>query len=178
MTRKPVQATPQEAQVPAKSKWRGWADPRHPMHRPAGGGQPRPYRPGNLEAVVHGANSAALVDAVAERYRAAAVAFLGGADHVPDYLGRREYDRAIQAWARAEARVDLVTRYLDDVGHLDDEGNPRPAARHLVDLEAAAAKRRAELGLDPLSRARLGRDVAATGVDLARLWADTKDGES
>jgi len=62
--------------------------------------------------------------------------------------------------------------------HLDEQGLPRPAARHLVDLEAAAAKRRAEVDLDPLSRARLGRDVAATGVDLARLWADGKDGQS
>lgn len=167
MTRKPT--TPQDA--PAKPR-RGlpFSDPRHPMHRPASGRQAQPYQPRNLAAVVHGANSPQVLDAVAERYRAAAVAYLGG-DSVPDYLTRAEYDRAIQAWARAEARVDLVTRYLDDVGHLDDEGNPRPAARHLVELEAAAAKRRAELGLDPLSRARLGRDVAATGLDLARAWA-------
>ena len=163
--------------TPSKRVGMPFSDPRHPCHRPAGGGQPRPYQAGNLEAVVHGANSAALVDAVATRYRDAALAYLG--DQVPDYLGRAEYDRAVQAWARAEARVDLVTRYLDDVGHLDEQGNPRPAARHLVDLEASAAKRRAELGLDPLSRARLGRDVAATGVDLARLWAsDAKDGDA
>ena len=154
-----------------------FSDPRHPMHRPAGGGQPRPYAPGNLEAVVHGASSDRLVDVVADRYRAAAVAYLG--DHVPDYLTRADYERALLAWARAESRVDLVTRYLDDVGHLDEQGHPRPAAIHLVNLEASAAKARQALGLDPLSRARLGRDVAATGVDLARAWAqaDTDGGD-
>jgi hypothetical protein len=35
------------------------------------------------------------------------------------------------------------------------------------------------LGLDPLSRARLGRDVAASSVDIAMLMArlDERDGE-
>jgi hypothetical protein len=153
-----------------------FSDPRHPCHRPAGGGKPRPYAPGNLEAVVHGGHSAALVDAVAVRYREAALAYLGGT--IPDHLGRVEFERALLAWSRAEARTDLLQRYVDDVGLLDQDGNPRPAARFLLEAEASAARRRQDLGLDPLSRARLGRDVAATGVDLARLWADGKDGAS
>ena len=41
---------------------------------------------------------------------------------------------------------------------------------------------RARLGLDPVSRARLGKDVASSKLDLARLWAEEdraagKDGD-
>ena len=68
--------------------------------------------------------------------------------------------------------MDVVTH------HLDEAGSPRPAAHQLVELEAAAAKWRAELDADPLSRARLSRDVAAAGVDLACLWTDGRDGQS
>jgi len=41
----------------------------------------------------------------------------------------------------------------------------------LTRLEGQAAAMASRLCLDPTSRARLGRDVAATNVDLARLWA-------
>jgi hypothetical protein len=37
--------------------------------------------------------------------------------------------------------------------------------------ESRAATLRARLGLDPLSRARLGKDIAAAEVDVARLMA-------
>ena len=37
----------------------GWADPAHPVHRPAGGGAPKgswpPFEPGNRAAQRHGA---------------------------------------------------------------------------------------------------------------------------
>jgi hypothetical protein len=38
--------------------------------------------------------------------------------------------------------------------------------------EVRAMQLRARLGLDPLSRARLGKDVASQKLDLARLWAE------
>jgi hypothetical protein len=71
--------------------------------------------------------------------------------------------------------VDLLARHLDYAGHLDERGNHRPAAMYALQAEAAAAKARDALGLSPIARARLGRDVAATGVDLARLWAGSPD---
>ncbi len=82
------------------------------------------------------------------------------------------YSPAVQAWARAEARVRLLAAFLDEHGALDAEGKPRPALEALYRHERLALDQRSRLGLDPLARARLGRDVAASRLDLARLWAD------
>jgi hypothetical protein len=77
---------------------------------------------------------------------------------------------SIWRWARLEARVQLLSEWLVERGDLDDDENVRPAANLLARLEARAESMAARLGLDPTSRTRLGRDVAATNVDLARLW--------
>ncbi|HXN61400.1 MAG TPA: hypothetical protein VN886_13200 [Acidimicrobiales bacterium] len=83
---------------------------------------------------------------------------------------------AVWAWARIEARVELLTEWLADKGgDLDADDTVRPAADLLTRLTVQAANMRARLGLDPLSRARLGRDTAAASVDLARLWAADDD---
>ena len=37
---------------------------------------------------------------------------------------------------------------------------------------------RAQLGLSPLGRARLGKDVAAQEADLARMWAEQDRAEA
>lgn len=76
---------------------------------------------------------------------------------------------SVWAWARTEARVQLLTEWLAERGDLDDDGNVRAAADLLTRLEARAQSLRSALGLDPTSRARLGRDVAAAEVDLAGL---------
>jgi hypothetical protein len=44
-------------------------------------------------------------------------------------------------------------------------------------FETQAANLRGRLGLDPLSRARLGKDIAATEVDIAKLMAGMADEE-
>jgi len=81
------------------------------------------------------------------------------------YLQMPSYRLAVWAWARAEAQVQLLTEYLADragesgVGDLDDE-SIRAAYLLLHRAEARADRSRSKLGLDPLSRARLGRDVA------------------
>jgi hypothetical protein len=83
---------------------------------------------------------------------------------------------AVWAWARTEARCELLIEWLADKGgDLDDDDNVRPAADLLTRLSGQAANMRSRLGLDPLSRFRLGRDVAASRVDLAKLWADDDD---
>jgi hypothetical protein len=83
---------------------------------------------------------------------------------------------AVWAWARCEARCELLHEWLAERGgDLDDEDNVRPAADLLARLTKQADGLRSKLGLDPLSRARLGRDTAAASVDIARLWASDDD---
>jgi hypothetical protein len=90
------------------------------------------------------------------------------------YLREPKWRAAVWAWARAETAILLVTEYLIDLvgaGRLGDLEDPRVAAAYqlLEVAEARATKQRGRLGLDPLSSARLGRDKAAAGVDMAQL---------
>lgn len=122
------------------------------------------FEPGNTVALRHGATSPRKVDPLA-------VEIVEGTR--PDVTWWRPADEAsIWAWGRLEARIQLLNEYLADRGgDIDDDGSVRPAAEFLRKLEARAESMRGRLGLDPLNRARLGRDVAAQNLDLARLWA-------
>jgi hypothetical protein len=64
---------------------------------------------------------------------------------------------------------------MDNGGDIDAAGNVRPAAEYLRRWEAQALKHREQLGISPLARARMGRDVAAGSVDMAKLMADLED---
>ncbi|WP_142026825.1 P27 family phage terminase small subunit [Blastococcus colisei] len=143
---------------------------------PAFPGQRPPFQPGHDLSTRHGAYSPRRVDPLATELVALvdadpAVAWLTAADRP-----------ALWAWARAEAQVQLLTEYLerageaaaDGVGDLDNDA-VKSAYLLLHRAEARALSGRARLGLDPLSRARLGRDVAATQVDMARLLSDARD---
>jgi hypothetical protein len=80
---------------------------------------------------------------------------------------------AVWAWARTEARCQLLSEYLmDNGGDVSDDPSVQRASERLTRLEGRAESLRSKLGFDPLSRARLGRDVAATKVDLASILAD------
>lgn len=127
-----------------------------------------PFEPGNMAHLKHGAWSPSLIEPRAAELVEAALA------ETP-YLTEPRYTASVWAWARAEARILLLSDYLDRVGLLDDRGRPRGAVDTLLRCESLAAKARTVLGLDPLSRARLGRDVTAARVDMARLMADAVD---
>jgi hypothetical protein len=131
--------------------------PRHPN-----------FEPGNVIGLRHGAFSPRRVDPLAAELVRTVTADV-------DWL--RDCDRpSLWAWARVEARIQLVSEYLaDSGGDIGDDDTVRPAADLLTRLEAQASGMRSKLGFDPLSRARLGRDVSATQVDLARLWATEAD---
>ena len=123
---------------------------------------------GNTLAQKHGAFSDRVVDPVAQELASLVIGL------VP-YLADASYEPAVWAWARAEARVLVLSRWLDEHGTLDEEGVPRPALNALKDFERLASTARGRLGLDPLSRAQLGRDVAHRDVDLARLYASLEE---
>jgi hypothetical protein len=123
-----------------------------------------PFQAGNVAAQTHGSYSPRKVDPLAAEILAQT------RQHVTWW--RPADEASVWAWARTEARVQLLAEWLTERGgDLDDAGSVRPAADLLTKLEARAESMRSRLGLEPLSRARLGRDVAASSVDLARLWA-------
>ena len=127
-----------------------------------------PFEPGNEAHSSHGADSPRrwrpIADELAEQ-------ILGEAP----WLARPAFKAALHAWAAAEARAHLVGVWLDEHGLLDDEGAPRPAATYALRLDQAAASRRAQLGLDPASLAKLLANYAiASGAEdvLAALKAE------
>ena len=136
-----------------------------------GRGRYEPFQPGNTVRLTHGAYHEATIAPLARRLVTAAV-------EASPYLAADEYAAVLQAWGRAEAQVRLLDTYLAEHGPLDGKGKPRPAVDLLLRYEALAARHRDALGLSPLARAKLGRDVAAQQFDLARIWAHEAEQEA
>jgi len=132
---------------------------------PARGYSWPPFEQNNQVSVRHGAYSPRRVDPLARE-----LVDITLADPKCTYLAAPRWRPGVWAWARAEARVQLLTEWLADHGEgVDDEGNVAPVLAALRLWEVRAANARSRLGLDPLSAARLGRDVTAAEIDMARL---------
>ena len=125
------------------------------------------FAEGNAHALVHGARSPRVIDPLAAEVVAEAV------EDAP-YLAEPKFRASVMAWAREEARCLVLADYLDVNGLHDEEGHLRPAEQAMHRAETRAANLRSRLGLDPLSRARLGKDVAQT-VSLTQLWQQMDD---
>lgn len=137
---------------------------------PSKGAMPRhkDFVIGNLEHLTHGAYCDRVVsprgEAILEQYRIAAP-WLAPVD-----IG------ALRDLARTEARVELLETFLaerDDgtVPGVSAKGAVQAAADYLLKLQKHATTLRSRLGFDPLSRAKLGRDVAATKVSATQVLA-------
>lgn len=141
---------------------------------PARGYKWEPFQPGHELTLKHGAYSPRRVDPLAEELvgQVLDVAEVEGLS----FLTQASYRPALWSWARAEARIQLLEEWLaehaDAALSLDHEGEVMAAVKLLERVERRAVTLRSRLGLDPLSRARLGRDVAAQQVDLARYFAE------
>jgi hypothetical protein len=138
--------------------------------RPARGYSWEPFTPGHTKSMQHGAYSPRKVDPLA----AELVELVAS-----DLEWVTDADRpAVWAWARAEAQAQLLGEYLakageesgDGVGDLDAD-RVKAAYALLHKAETRAASGRSALGLDPLSRARLGRDVAQGQASAAQAMA-------
>jgi hypothetical protein len=112
----------------------------------------RPHRPpfatGHELATRHGAWSPRRVDPLAEGLVAVAVQTAG-------WLAEPTFGPAVWAWARAEARCQLLAEWLDEHGLLTEGGDPVPALDAATRLEKLALTHRQRLGLDPAARAGL-----------------------
>lgn len=122
-------------------------------------GQRPPFQPGHELSTQHGAHSPRKVDPLAKELADGLLA-----DPAMTFAHAPAFRPAVWAWARAEAQVQLLSDYLEQrgkggVGDLADE-RVKTAYLLLHRAEARALSGRRQLGLDPLSRARLGKDVA------------------
>jgi hypothetical protein len=145
--------------------------PGDPDYRPARGYSWEQFKPGHTLSIRHGAYSTRRINPIAEALAEDLLA-LAAIDGSPvQYLASQAWLATVHAWADAEARAQLIREYLDEVGMWDAKGEPRKVMPDLHKFERRAADLRGRLGLDPLSRARLGRDVTSAEVDLAMLWA-------
>jgi hypothetical protein len=127
-----------------------------------------PFEPGHTLSTRHGAYSSRVLEPVARRLvddlEASAPWWVESVDRA-----------AVDAYARAEARVEVLARWTAEHGLLDAKGKPTAAADLLLRVERVAAEMRSRLGLDPLSRSRLGRDsavAAAVGANAVRAAAE------
>lgn len=128
-------------------------------------GQRPPFEKNNTLSLKHGAHSERSLAPIAEAWVKTAL------EQAP-YLRDPSYEPALLAWARFEAKCDLLHDWIDTNGLIDEAGQATPAAKLLPTYEGRAAALRATLGMDPISRAKLQRDAAATQVDLAALMAE------
>lgn len=148
-----------------------WPDWYRPV-KGAGNGSPKhpDYAENNVVSLQSGYRSPRVYSAVS----AALVA--GIVDDRPDL---RKYPEALAAWADAEARAALLRRHLDEIGIIDEDGQPRTSLVNMLRwFEKSATAARDRLGLDPRSEAELSllrakavREGTSTAVDLDALVA-------
>lgn len=146
---------------------------------------------GNKLSLHHGAKSPERVGEIA----AALMEALLNDPTTDDYLRQPIMGHEVLAWAHAEAQARLMRDWLDASGlsaamtetvmttenetpvsgGVHRKATSRKAASLMSELhkaETRAANRRQQLGLTPMSRARLGKDIASSQFDLARFWAE------
>lgn len=116
-----------------------------------------PFEPGNVVALKAGDGSPRIVAPLAAAKHDQLVA-------VAPWTAGDAFAATRQAWAWVEAQCDLLRRWLDEHGLLDDDGVPRPASVRLDKLERRAQSLRAELGLSPLALARLMATIGTIDV--------------
>lgn len=135
---------------------------------PARGYSWEPFKPNNTKALKHGARS--------ERIIAPLAAVLANEIlETSPHLREPEFRAAVLECARVQAQVEVLEEFIGEHGILGDEDKVRPAADYLLKVRKHAANMASRLGLDPLSRARLGKDIAATQLDVAQILTQQRE---
>lgn len=136
-----------------------------------------PFEKGHTLSMRHGAYSDRVVAPMARHLVEALVEQAQATGSSTSYLLDESYRPALQAWAEAEVRAELFAGQL--AAHGDCAGC-KPCAgwdEKLRRWQSVALNHRGRLGLDPLSRARLGRDLAIGQKSLAELMAEATEGD-
>lgn len=139
--------------------------------RPEFPGQRPPFAPGNTLAMKSGYSSRRVTDPIANELVDAVLA-----DDDVVHLRRPAFRPAVVAWANAEARLAVYEQWIEGLSmeqRLESGQGRTSPEEQLRRLDANALTHRSRLGLDPLSAARLGKDVAqGKAADTARVMAE------
>ena len=131
-----------------------------------------PAPPGNTLARTHGAYARLLADRVEGKVVEVFGALSEDAPLRGEGGGLPAHDGAVVRLAAAAlCRLEDVEAHLRDRGLLDADGNVRPAVDLERRLRVEALGYLAELGMTPLSRAKLGLDLTRS-ASLAELMAE------
>lgn len=166
-----------------------------PEERPEWYHRYEPFEEGNTAAVTHGAKSPRIIAPLALQVIARAKA----RPDWPAWLNDTSYTEEIWSWAWCEAVLELYRRELMSLDNLTELRTERSNEQEDVTVRRGSKQRklssekrrsledgimtwtrlakahRTSLGLDPLSRSRIGRDTAAAKLDLATLWSRLED---
>jgi hypothetical protein len=130
---------------------------------PARGYSWEPFLPEHVKSMVHGGNSPRVVEAVARIVRSEVV------EQAP-WLLEPIIGDALERYCRAEARARLLT---DHIFRVSDEQGPQALNPRIWESASAAdhmaAKAASDLGLTPLSRAKLAALTTSTEVSAQQL---------
>lgn len=132
---------------------------------PARGYSWAPFVAENFAAKKHGAYSSRVITPLTAEIANAVCAAR------PD-LQKPEMQPAVLAYARTEAQLEVLTAFVDANGSIDENtGEPTSAEKYRLRIDTQAANHRSRLGLDPLSAAKLGKDIASTKLDITMMFA-------
>jgi hypothetical protein len=140
---------------------------------PAFPGQRPPFGPGNEINLRHGARSERKIAPRAQ----AVLDDLMADPSLPSYLHDASYRGALAGLARAEAVVDMLEEYVAGMTLRQSTTGALPVLEQLRKWMATAQSHRRALGLDPLSRATLTKDlVTARATAQAAVAQLAEDG--
>lgn len=136
----------------------GW-EPDFPGQRP-------PFTRGNQLAVTHGAYSGKRTDPIAQEFKAEILS-----SPAMSYLEEPQYAAIFWQYCRTAARIQVIEDAIDDMDIYQAARSDKGQTSWLELLRkwtATLTTLAARCGLDPLSYARLGKDVAqARNADAA-----------
>jgi hypothetical protein len=135
-----------------------------------GNGSWQQFQPGNEVNLAHGLRSPSRTAQVAD----VIVRELAEMPECPEWLRDPSFAHAIRGWGNAEARLLMYESWMDaqpDEMKYLATGAQEPLISRWTRLSELAARHRGRLGLDPVSRVRIGKALTSAGVDIAKLAA-------